>query len=118
MYIAQPMQHFLDKLSSKSPEPGGGSAAAVTLAGLPAALLPATLAGQAEVQAEDLRGLVDFASGGAIRTSGSFVSSKVDLANTSTGFYPINGMGDFNNDIVNWNGSMVIAPRTAGGAAT
>ena len=29
MYIAQPMQHFLDKLSSKSPEPGGGSAAAL-----------------------------------------------------------------------------------------
>ena len=29
MYNAQPMQHFLDKLSSKSPEPGGGSAAAL-----------------------------------------------------------------------------------------
>jgi len=29
MYIEQPMKHFLDKLSSKSPEPGGGSAAAL-----------------------------------------------------------------------------------------
>jgi formiminotetrahydrofolate cyclodeaminase len=29
MYIEKPMQHFLDKLSSKSPEPGGGSAAAL-----------------------------------------------------------------------------------------
>lgn len=29
MYIDQPMKHFLDKLSSKSPEPGGGSAAAL-----------------------------------------------------------------------------------------
>jgi methenyltetrahydrofolate cyclohydrolase len=29
MYISQPMQYFLDKLSSKSPEPGGGSAAAL-----------------------------------------------------------------------------------------
>ncbi|MGA2192526.1 MAG: cyclodeaminase/cyclohydrolase family protein [Nitrospirota bacterium] len=29
MYIDQPMRHFLDKLSSKSPEPGGGSAAAL-----------------------------------------------------------------------------------------
>ncbi len=29
MYIEQPLKHFLDKLSSKSPEPGGGSAAAL-----------------------------------------------------------------------------------------
>ena len=29
MYIEQSMRHFLDKLSSKSPEPGGGSAAAL-----------------------------------------------------------------------------------------
>jgi formiminotetrahydrofolate cyclodeaminase len=30
MYIDQPMRHFLDKLASKSPEPGGGSVAALT----------------------------------------------------------------------------------------
>ena len=30
MYIEQPMRHFLDKLASKSPEPGGGSVAALT----------------------------------------------------------------------------------------
>ena len=29
MYADKPMRHFLDKLSSKSPEPGGGSAAAL-----------------------------------------------------------------------------------------
>lgn len=29
MYMEKPMQQFLDKLSSKSPEPGGGSAAAL-----------------------------------------------------------------------------------------
>ncbi len=29
MYVDMPMRHFLDKLSSKSPEPGGGSAAAL-----------------------------------------------------------------------------------------
>ena len=29
MYIEGPIHHFLDKLSSKSPEPGGGSAAAL-----------------------------------------------------------------------------------------
>ena len=30
MYIAQPLRHFMDKLASKSPEPGGGSVAALT----------------------------------------------------------------------------------------
>ena len=30
MYIEQPLRHFLDKLASKSPEPGGGSVAALT----------------------------------------------------------------------------------------
>ncbi len=30
MYIDQPMRPFLDKLASKSPEPGGGSVAALT----------------------------------------------------------------------------------------
>jgi formiminotetrahydrofolate cyclodeaminase len=30
MYIEQPIRHFLDKLASKSPEPGGGSVAALT----------------------------------------------------------------------------------------
>jgi len=30
VYIDQPMRHFMDKLASKSPEPGGGSVAALT----------------------------------------------------------------------------------------
>jgi len=30
MYAEQPLRHFLDKLCSKSPEPGGGSASALT----------------------------------------------------------------------------------------
>lgn len=30
MYIDQPMRHFMDKLAGKSPEPGGGSVAALT----------------------------------------------------------------------------------------
>lgn len=64
---------------------GGGTGAAMTFSGLPASLLPASLAGQADLQAEDLQGLVDFAgsSASAIRTSGSFVSSKVSLAGAS-----------------------------------
>jgi formiminotetrahydrofolate cyclodeaminase len=44
MYADQPLRFFLDKLCSKSPEPGGGSASALTgaiaasLSGMPAAL--------------------------------------------------------------------------------
>lgn len=30
MYIEKPLRHFMDKLASKSPEPGGGSVAALT----------------------------------------------------------------------------------------
>jgi formiminotetrahydrofolate cyclodeaminase len=30
MYIDQPIRHFMDKLASKTPEPGGGSVAALT----------------------------------------------------------------------------------------
>jgi formiminotetrahydrofolate cyclodeaminase len=30
MYIDKPLRHFMDKLASKSPEPGGGSVAALT----------------------------------------------------------------------------------------
>src|SRR3974390_2930032 len=30
MYIDQPIRHFMGKLASKSPEPGGGSVAALT----------------------------------------------------------------------------------------
>jgi hypothetical protein len=57
---------------------GGGASAALTLAGLPADLSPVILNGQAELQAEALSGLVEFANpqGGAIRTSGAFVYAK------------------------------------------
>ena len=42
MYLDQPMQFFLDKLASNSPEPGGGSVAA--LAGSLAAALVSMVA--------------------------------------------------------------------------
>jgi len=41
-----------------------------------------------------------------------------DPTNTSKNMYDVNSMTDFNNDIVNWNGSLVMGPRTAGGATT
>lgn len=61
---------------------GGGTGAALTLAGLPSDLPPVSLNGQAELQAEALGGLVEFANpqGSAIRTSGTFVYAKVTPA--------------------------------------
>lgn len=38
-----------------------------------------------------------------------------DVSNPSAGLYEVGSMADFNEDIVNWNGSMVIGPRTAAG---
>ncbi|MDI6698221.1 MAG: type II secretion system protein [Candidatus Saccharicenans sp.] len=40
-----------------------------------------------------------------------------DMSNPAAGLYDVNKMADFNNDIVNWNGSIVIGPRTAAGTA-
>jgi type II secretion system protein G len=36
----------------------------------------------------------------------------------SASLYPVRTMEDFNKEIVNWNGSMVIGPRTASGTGT
>ncbi|MGB9836544.1 MAG: type II secretion system protein [Candidatus Saccharicenans sp.] len=41
-----------------------------------------------------------------------------DPTNPSTGLYEVTKMSDFNYEIVNWNGSMVIGPRTAAGSTT
>jgi prepilin-type N-terminal cleavage/methylation domain-containing protein len=60
----------------------------------------------------------DYFVGSVGRDATANVPTGFSLTDSSTGFYPINGMSDFNNDIVNWNGSMVIAPRTASGATT
>jgi hypothetical protein len=59
---------------------GGGTGTAVTLSGLPTALLPVALDGQSEVQADDLSELVAFAGGSAIRTTGTFVCATVTRA--------------------------------------
>lgn len=62
----------------------GGGGTGVTLAGLPAGLLPVTVTGQTNLQAEDLTALVDFAGGSAIRTSGSFIGSKITPSDSSS----------------------------------
>lgn len=40
------------------------------------------------------------------------------VTDPTAGLYEVNSMKDFNEDIVNWNGSMVIGPRAGGGAGT
>ena len=56
---------------------GGGTSTALTLSGLPAALVPVEVNGQGEIQAEDLNGLAAYAGGSAIRTTGTFVCATV-----------------------------------------
>ena len=40
---------------------------------------------------------------------------RYDATNPASGLYEVNNMSDFNWEIVNWNGSMVIGPRTGVG---
>jgi len=40
-----------------------------------------------------------------------------DPQSSASGLYEVNTMKDFDNDIVNWNGSLVIGPRAAGGVS-
>jgi len=41
-----------------------------------------------------------------------------DATNPAKNLYEVNSMQDFNKEIVNWNGSVVIGPRTAAGTGT
>lgn len=41
-----------------------------------------------------------------------------DVANPSASLYEVQSMNDFNKEIVNWNGSMVIGPRVGAGTGT
>jgi formiminotetrahydrofolate cyclodeaminase len=67
MYAEQPLRHFLDRLCSKSPEPGGGSASALvgaTAAGLAGMLAALTMnkKGYEEVS-EEMKEIYEKASG-------------------------------------------------------
>lgn len=44
--------------------------------------------------------------------------NQYDPTNPSAGLYEVTKMADFNFDIVNWDGSLVIGPRTAAGTGT
>ena len=43
---------------------------------------------------------------------------KYDAQNPANNLYEVNTMQDFNKEIANWNGSIVIGPRTAAGTTT
>ncbi len=63
---------------------------------------------------EDGWGVDDFmvGSNGRNGTAGDFT---YDTQYPENNFYAVSKMADFNNEIVNWNGNLVIGPRTAGG---
>jgi hypothetical protein len=58
---------------------GGGAGAELTLAGLPAGLLPVKLEGRENLTAEDLNGLAEFADGQKIQAGGEFIVNKTSL---------------------------------------
>ncbi len=57
----------------------------------------------------------DFVVGSYGRDGGVGPNIDYDPQNPSGSLYEVSKMADFNEDIVNWNGSLVIGPRTAAG---
>lgn len=55
----------------------------------------------------------EFLVGSFGRDGASGPQADYDPTSPSAGLYEVNTMKDFNNDIVNWNGNMIIGPRTA-----
>ena len=43
---------------------------------------------------------------------------EYNINDPSAGLYEVSSMKDFNEDIVNWNGNIVVGPRTAAGTGT
>ncbi len=60
----------------------------------------------------------DFVVGSYGRDGAQGPNYDYDPQNPSASLYEVSKMADFNEDIVNWNGSMVIGPRTAAGSGT
>ncbi|MGB4703755.1 MAG: hypothetical protein WBI18_01570, partial [Candidatus Saccharicenans sp.] len=52
------------------------------------------------------------------RDGGEGPTYKYKVTNPSAGLYEVGAMKDFNEDIVNWNGNIVVGPRTAAGTQT
>ena len=60
----------------------------------------------------------EFVVGSAGRDGTTLTDSKYNPQDPSSGLYEVNSMKDFDKEIVNWNGSMVIGPRTSAGTGT
>jgi len=63
-------------------------------------------------------GVDEFVIGSYGRDGGDGPQDDYSPQDPTAGLYEVNTMKDFNNDIVNWNGSMVIGPRAAAAAGT
>lgn len=63
---------------------------------------------------QDDWGVDDFIVGSAGR-NGSTGDHQWDNTNLENNLYEVKSMNDFNKEIANWNGSLVIGPRTAAG---
>jgi type II secretion system protein G len=52
---------------------------------------------------------------GRDKTSGPIGGGDYDTSTPEAGRYNVSSMGDFDNDLINWNGSWIIGPRTTVG---
>ncbi len=68
-----------------------------------------------ELASGELEGVDDFVVGSYGRDGVETTTYAYDITDPSKGLYEVGSMKDFNNDIANWNGSIVVGPRTSGG---
>jgi type II secretion system protein G len=54
---------------------------------------------------------------GSLGRNGAAGDHEWETSDLSLNLYDVNTMNDFNKEIANWNGNLVIGPRTAAGAA-
>lgn len=60
----------------------------------------------------------DFVVGSYGRDNAEGPTYSYSVTDPSAGLYEVRAMKDFNEDIVNWNGNIVVGPRTAAGTGT
>jgi len=60
----------------------------------------------------------DYVVGSYGRDGAEGPTYKYSVTNPSAGLYEVGSMKDFNEDIANWNGNMIIGPRTGAGTGT
>jgi type II secretion system protein G len=68
-----------------------------------------------ELASGEMAGVDDFVVGSFGRDGIETTVYAYDITDPSKGLYEVGAMKDFDNDIANWNGSIVVGPRTSGG---